>query len=194
MTPKGNTLKAGPLNQTVLFFALAGWLHMGAHPTGRLSTRMARDPNYPEEEENTNSLRLQTAFQSARPSHDQLYSKLTRGYSNPPQAKIVYPEAQAGNKWRAITQDQWVLEVVRGFQILFSSSPPIGTRLPPFLLPLQQQSILIRKIEEMQACGDIREVVNPQAGFTSNVFLVAKKGGDWRPIINFKILNQYVAK
>ena len=155
MTPKGNTLKAGPLNHRVLFFAPAGWLHTGAHPTGRLSTRMARGPNHPGEEESTNPHGLKTASSVGLASHDQLYSKLTRGYSNPPQAKIVYPEAQAGNirhfinEWRVITQDQWVLEVVRGFQIPFSSSPPIGTRLPPFHLPLQQQSILIRKIEEM---------------------------------------------
>ena len=139
-------------------------------------------------------------LQQARPSYNQLHSKLTRGYSNPPQTKIEYAEAQAGNirhfisECRAIAQDQWVLEVVQGFQIPFSTNPPLGTCLPPFHLPLEQQSILTRKIEEMQKCGAIREVANPQAGFTSNVFLVPKKGGDWRPIINLKVLNQYVAK
>ena len=46
----------------------------------------------------------------------------------------------------------------------------------------------------MQVCGAIREVVNPQAGFTINMFLVPKKDGDWRPIISLKVLNQYVAK
>ena len=114
-------------------------------------------------------------LQPARPSYNQLHSKLTRGYSNPPQTKIEYAEAQAGNirhfisEWRAITQGQWVLEVVQEFQIPFSAKPPIGTCLPPFHLPLEQQSILTRKIEEMQKCGAIQEVVNPQAGFTSNV-------------------------
>ena len=34
----------------------------------------------------------------------------------------------------------------------------------------------------------------PTGRLYEHVFLVPQKGGDWRPIINLKILNQYVAK
>jgi len=37
------------------------------------------------------------------------------------------------------------------------------------------------------------EVAPEGAGFYSNLFVVAKKGGGWRPIINLKRLNEYVA-
>ena len=62
MILRGNTHRIGPLNhQRVLFFTPAGWLRTGAHPTGQLSTRMARDTNHPEEGESTNAHRLQAA-------------------------------------------------------------------------------------------------------------------------------------
>ena len=98
MTPKGNTLKAGPLNQRVLFFALAGWLHTGAHPTGQLSTRMARDPNPPEEEESTNPHGLQTASSvgSAQPqpailkAHKRIFKPTTGKNSVPRSSSWEY--------------------------------------------------------------------------------------------------------
>ena len=40
--------------------------------------------------------------------------------------------------------------------------------------------------------GIIREIVTPQELFYSNLFTAPKKGGKVRPIINLKILNQYL--
>jgi len=60
---------------------------------------------------------------------------------------------------------------------------------PPHLSTKQLQ--LVR--QEMLRKGAIKETT-PANGFYSNLFLVPKKDGGQRPVINLKALNQYVQK
>ena len=67
------------------------------------------------------------------------------------------------NTWKVLMKDNWVLQTVKGFQILFVGQP-------------------------------VQVVYShtPQTEFYSVLFLVPKKNGQMRPVINLKALNQWV--
>ena len=96
------------------------------------------------------------------------------------------------NTWKVLTKDPWVLATVEGYQIEFTSLP--GQRTSPHIPHYtQDQNLLIEaEIKELLSKGAILDVTNPRGGFSSNLFLVPKKGGGQRPVINLKCLNMFV--
>ena len=90
------------------------------------------------------------------------------------------------SNWKLLTRDQFILEVVVGIQIPF-------TGFPPLTFHNQSEQVAIdQEISEMLQKGAI-QVVSPMNGeFLSSVFLVKKKDGGNRPVINLKELNSYV--
>jgi hypothetical protein len=96
--------------------------------------------------------------------------------------------------WQLICKDPWVLQAIKGYQIDFIS-PPYQTSYPPGIIHTPEESNLIEnEVQELLTKGAIHPVSvdQRQEGFVSNLFLVPKKGGGQRPVINLKSLNQFV--
>ena len=98
------------------------------------------------------------------------------------------------SKWESITDDPWILSVIRqGLELDFmvepshqGSPPQINMKLYPKVSDKQGNKCLL-------AIGCIKEVKRTERLFLSNIFTVPKKNGDLRLVINLKDLNQFLA-
>jgi len=95
--------------------------------------------------------------------------------------------------WEKITSDQWVLEVVKhGYRLNLEGSPPFTgchrTRLR------DGQAALSEEVASLLDKSAVEKVPPDQerTGFYSTYFLVPKKDGGIRPILNLKRFNQYL--
>ena len=101
------------------------------------------------------------------------------------------------NTWKVLTQDSWVLQTVKGFQISFVGQPVQHQRPATPCFPLEQLAQIQEEISSLREKGAISVVADPshsqkQTELFSNLFLVPKKNGSMRPVINLKALNQWV--
>ena len=86
---------------------------------------------------------------------------------------------------RAITSDPDILSIVLGYKIPLRCKPVQFT--VPVASPNQVTSDLIdSEVENLLTKGAIRE------GFFSRLFLVPKKGGTFRPVVDLSFLNKFV--
>jgi hypothetical protein len=98
--------------------------------------------------------------------------------------------------WEKFTTDVWVLSVIRGgLDLMFQERPPLSDGPIPMsqisdkekfcLLSEEIQSLLLKRV--------IEEIPPTQStqGFYSRLFLVPKKTGGMRPVIDLSILNSY---
>ena len=95
-------------------------------------------------------------------------------------------------KWEKLTQEVNILSIAQGFKIPFSETPfQYG---PPQLARVNQEERLQinSEIKEMLRKGAIQQVKSEPWEFLSNLFLVSKKDGDHRPVINLKFLNNFI--
>ena len=96
------------------------------------------------------------------------------------------------SNWKLLTQDQFILEMVVGIQIPFTAFPH-QNQVPPLIFHNQSEKVVIdREISEMLQKGAIQVVFPVNGEFLSSIFLVKKKDGGNRPVINLKELNSYV--
>ena len=96
------------------------------------------------------------------------------------------------SNWSIITQDRWVLNTVQGYLIDFVSEPHQQSPPNPPHCSSEQTS-LIQELTKLLKKQAIRQLEHPaEAGFLSNIFLVPKKDGGQRPVINLKALNRLV--
>ena len=82
-----------------------------------------------------------------------------------------------------------VLNTVRGYQIDFLSEPH-QPHTPHY--SVEQNQLIVEEVQELLNKGAIEEIHSPRREFYSNLFLVPKKDGWQRPVINLKALNQFV--
>ena len=97
--------------------------------------------------------------------------------------------------WKRITNDPYVLSIVaKGYRLRFTS-PPLLRQTPwEIRSPQDPQEILgmWEQITLMLQKNAITEVPPDSPGFYSNVFLVRKASGGWRPVIDLKNLNAHI--
>ena len=97
--------------------------------------------------------------------------------------------------WKRITNDPYVLSIVaKGYRLRFTS-PPLLRQTPwEIRSPQDPQEILgmWEQISLMLQKNAITEVPPNSPGFYSNVFLVRKATGGWRPVIDLKSLKSHI--
>ena len=97
--------------------------------------------------------------------------------------------------WKRITNDPYVLSIIaKGYRLRFTS-PPLLRQTPwEIRSPQGPQEILgmREQITLMLQKNAITEVPPNLPGFYSNVFLVRKASGGWRPVIDLKNLNAHI--
>ena len=97
-------------------------------------------------------------------------------------------------QWEELTDNKWVLSIVRNsFRILFRLPPPLS--VVPISMSQASSLLLQEKIEELfrkRAVERVQDSGTP--GFYSQLFLMPKKNGKLHPVIDLSILNQYIRK
>ena len=90
--------------------------------------------------------------------------------------------------WKRIMKDPYVLSIVaQGYRLRFMS-PPLHCHTPweiRFPQDLEEIALMLQK-------NAVTEVPPNSPGFYSNVFLVRKASGGWRPVIDLKNLNAHI--
>ena len=97
-------------------------------------------------------------------------------------------------KWEEITDNKWVLSIVRnGFRIPFIKIPPLSS--VPIRMSQSFSPFLREEIENLLNKRAVERVQNPGTpGFYSRIFLVPKKNGKFRLILDLSLLNRYIEK
>ena len=102
--------------------------------------------------------------------------------------------AHFAEKWEEITDNKWVLSIVRnGFRIPFIKIPPLSS--VPIRMSQSSSPFLREEIENLLNKRAVERVQNPETpGFYSRIFLVPKKNGKFRLILDLSLLNSYIEK
>ena len=91
-----------------------------------------------------------------------------------------------------LTNDPMMLDIVRGYEVLFIL-PPRQSRLPHLCELTKQASDLVdQEVQDMLRKGAIRVSDPKEDQFLSSLFLVEKKDGGNRPVVNLKELNRNI--
>ena len=91
--------------------------------------------------------------------------------------------------WERITQDNWILHTIQGLKLEFVSTPPHQVIQQP-QLDSEKVQALSNEVNKLFQKRAIVPAIEDGTGFVSPVFVVPKAGGEWRPVINLKALNQ----
>ena len=97
--------------------------------------------------------------------------------------------------WKRITNDPYVLSIIaKGYRLRFMSPPFLRQTPWEIRSPQDPQEIMgmREQISLMLQKKAITEVPPDSLGFYSNVFLVRKASGGWRPVIDLKNLNAHI--
>ena len=99
--------------------------------------------------------------------------------------------AHFAQNWANITDDEWVLSLIRkGYRIPFKERPILSPDPVFFQRPLSQQ--LEEEVASLLSKGAVEEIIPECPGYYSRIFLVPKKNGKLRLIIDFSALNHFV--
>ena len=83
--------------------------------------------------------------------------------------------------------------MTEGFRLNFHTEPPLSIFPPPRAFPSEKHLPILRSfLPDLLARNIIREVVEPQPLYFSRIFVVEKKEGSYRPVIDLSHLNKLV--
>ena len=95
--------------------------------------------------------------------------------------------------WEKLTNDPFILELVKGYQIPFLSE--LSRTAPPSAISMSQKEIAIvdQEIQEMLKKDAVKLVQHSTENqFLSSIFIVPKKDSGHRSVINLRKLNKHI--
>ena len=96
------------------------------------------------------------------------------------------------DKWTELTDDQDILDIVSGYQRDFSEIPHQQKPPTPFNLSEEEERLVDLEVEKRLRKGAIEEVKPCGNQFLSNIFTIPKKGGERRPVVDMRDLNNFI--
>ena len=94
--------------------------------------------------------------------------------------------------WTKTTQDPKILDIVKGYKTQFYSKP-FQSNIPfQPIVSREGEGLVKLEVKEILKKGAIRKVQPSKGEFVSNLFIVKKKDGGQKPVINLKQLNAYI--
>ena len=96
------------------------------------------------------------------------------------------------NKWTELTDDQEILDIVSGYQLDFSEIPHQRKPPTPFNFSKEEERLVDLEVEKLLRKGAIEEVEPCEKQFLSNIFMIPKKGGERRPVVDIRDLNNFI--
>ena len=95
--------------------------------------------------------------------------------------------------WKKITSDESVLDIVQHCHIqLKQGANPINTVIPRSYFNANEEQIIETEIQKLLEMKVLIEVKHSSEEFLSPIFLVPKKGGEYRMILNLKDFNENI--
>ena len=108
------------------------------------------------------------------------------GFRVPPRAKaplkVARRLASFVDTWKVLTKDTWVLDSIQGYQIPLLGKPYQPHRPQEGVFSQEQATLIKEEVGSLLQKGAIPYFPNTLEGFT--LFLVPKKNGQMRPVIN----------
>ena len=100
-------------------------------------------------------------------------------------------------RWQKLGASPYTVKMLReGYRLPFLAGHPPLSRIPLILSSyanLTKQELLDNTVKELLDKKAIEVVWNPTSpGFYSRLFLVPKKSGGWRPVIDLSVLNNFL--
>ena len=95
--------------------------------------------------------------------------------------------------WQKITTDAWAIRsVAKGVKIDFVD-PPFQSNLPSSVaMTKEMQAVCDLEVDSLLSKKAIIEICDESKGFISSLFVITKKSGGFRPIVNLKPLNSFI--
>lgn len=128
------------------------------------------------------------------PSIESVFIKHPPGPERPVDCEPVGARLRGfASRWTEITDDHWSLMVVReGARLDFVSSPIQYSA--PVAVPMsgEMMSVCDREVADLLAKRAVVEVFDGSEGFVCSLFVIPKKSGGFRPIVNLKPLNSFI--
>ena len=111
-----------------------------------------------------------------------------------PSARVGGRLANFSSFWEEHVQDQWVLQTIKnGYSLEFLNPVPKLTRFVRFSeIASNKHAFLLEEISKMLEKGAVQKVDQTSPGYYSTFFLVTKKDGGYRPILNLRPLNKSI--
>lgn len=95
--------------------------------------------------------------------------------------------------WEKLTQDSWILQVVSSYLPDFLTEPTLQHAPKNYQrMGLEETTAVREEVQNLLRKEAIRKVSPPSQGYYRNIFLVPKKDGGWRPVINLRSLNTHL--
>jgi hypothetical protein len=104
-------------------------------------------------------------------------------------ARLLYFYEQ----WRFITDDAWVLESVsQGVKFDFLEEPVQLTRPSKVAMSGEMIAVADKEVSELLIKKEVVEIKDKSEVFVCSLFVIPKKSGGFRPIVNLKSLNRFI--